>query len=299
MSQTPARVGFLACGETMPGSPTRRADAFEHDRQVAALVPALAARGIGMAVLQWDAPLEQFDGLELVLIGTSWDYQDRKDEFLARLTALEARGIAVCNPADMVRWNVTKTYLRDLAEAGAATVPTLWRTSATGTDIAEAFDLFETDAVVIKRQVGAGALGQELFRRHAPPAADWRFDRPAMIQPLLPAIQQEGEFSFVFIDGAFSHALLKQAQAGDYRIQSLFGGRETAVDPAPAELAAAQAVLAMLPFATPLYARVDMVRIEAAAMAVMEVELIEPYLYPEQGAQLGERLAAGIARRLG
>ena len=117
MSGLPVRVGFLACETTLPGSPIRRSDAFEHDLQVAALAPALAAHGIGMVELDWVGPLESFTGIELVMIGTSWNYQDRQEEFLTRLDTLAARGIVVCNPPEVVRWNIGKAYLRELAEA--------------------------------------------------------------------------------------------------------------------------------------------------------------------------------------
>ena len=116
-----------------------------------------------------------------------------------------------------------------------------------------------------------------------------------MIQPFLPAIQREGELSFIFVSGQFSHALIKRASAGDYRIQSLYGGTETALDPDPADRAAAQGIMAMLPFAKPpLYARIDMVRLDGGALAVIEAELIEPYLYPEQGPGFGAMLAEGV-----
>jgi hypothetical protein len=294
----PVRVGFLACLATLPGSPVRRADAFEHDLQVAALRPALAARGIGMVEIMWAAPLEHFAGIELVLIGTSWDYQDRKAEFLTRLDELAGQGVQVCNPPDLVRWNIEKTYLRDLAQAGLATIPTVWLDEAGPDDIAAAFDHFGTDSVVIKRQVGAGAQGQQMFSQQELPAADWRFDRPAMIQPFQRSIQNEGEYSFLFFDGAFSHAVLKHAPADEYRIQSLFGGTETAHQPSESEVATAAAGLAKLPFAVPLYARVDMLRLDNGTMAAIEVEMIEPFLYPVQGPRMGEFLAEGIARRL-
>ena len=292
-----ARIGFLACPGTLPASPERRSDAYEHDRQVDALRPALAAQGFELVEIDWAAPLDDFEGLALVMLGTAWDYQDRLDEFIARLEALEARGIAVCNPPQVVRWNARKTYLQDLAERGAATVPTLWLDDASRGDVLSAFDRFETDRVVVKRQVGAGALGQHSFTRDDPPAAGWTLGHPAMIQPFLPAIAEEGEYSFVFVGGAFSHAILKRPAAGDYRIQSMFGGIDTAIKPAPADLAAAEAVLASLPFDDLLYARIDMIR-AGGTLAVMEAELIEPFLYPLEGPGLGERVADAVARLL-
>ncbi|MEM1195199.1 MAG: hypothetical protein AAGH57_03760 [Pseudomonadota bacterium] len=291
-------IAFLACETTIPGSGERRGDAFEHDLMVKALHPALSARGFDLRVIDWEAPIARFEGVDLVLLGTAWNYHDKTEAFLAKLDALQDRRIAVCNPPDLVRWNIKKTYLQDLEKVGVRIIPTLWREIVTVKGVEEALDVFECDKVVVKRQVGAGAEGQELVGRTSLPGADWCFDQPAMLQPFLPAIADEGELSFIFIDGALSHALIKRAAKGDYRIQSLYGGHEEVYAPSPKDQAAAQAILNAVPFDTPLYARVDTLRMEDGALAVMEAELIEPYLYPVQGPQLGERLAEAIAKRV-
>ena len=293
------KIAFLACPATLPGSPTRRPDAFEHDLYLDAVRAGLGTRGT-VTDIDWRAPLERLAQFDLAILGTPWDYTEAKDEFLARLGELAAAGVVVCNPLEVVRWNADKLYLKELAQRGAVTIPTLWPERAGPTEIQAAFEHFGADRVVVKRRVGAGAIGQESFTRDNPPPADWSIDQAAMIQPFLPAIQTEGEQSFIFIDGQLSHCLLKRAKAGDYRIQTLYGGVELPLDPAPADRAAAEAVLALLPFAqSPLYARIDMVRLEDGRLAVIEAELIEPYLYPEQGPNLGPLLADAIARRLG
>jgi glutathione synthase/RimK-type ligase-like ATP-grasp enzyme len=293
-------VAFLACPDTLPGSPTRRADAFEHDLLIGALRAGLGPGGPVVVERDWRAPLADFAGVALVLLGTAWDYTDAPEDFVAKLDALAARGTIVCNPAEVVRWNADKLYLRTLAELGAPSIPTIWSAEGTADDVRAAFDAFGCDRVVIKRRVGAGAVGQASFTRAAPPADDWRMGRAAMIQPFLPAIAEEGEYSLIFIDGAFSHGLRKQAAAGDYRIQSLYGGRETAIVPAASDIASAAAVMAMLPGDdAPLYARIDMVRGADGVLALMEAELIEPYLYPEQDAGFGQRYADAVRRRIG
>ena len=292
------KIAFLACPATLPGSPTRRPDAFEHDLYLEAVRAGLGSRG-SVTDIDWRAPLAELARFDLAILGTPWDYTEAKDEFLARLGELEAAGVTVCNPLEVVRWNADKLYLKELAERGAVTIPTLWPERATPADVRAAFDHFGTDRVVVKRRVGAGAIGQDSFTRDNPPPADWSLDQAAMIQPFLPAIQREGELSFIFIDGTLSHCLLKQAKAGDYRIQTLYGGMELPLDPAPADRAAAETFLSLLPFdQPPLYARIDMVRLEDGRLAVIEAELIEPYLYPEQGPNLGAMLADGMARRL-
>jgi hypothetical protein len=119
-----------------------------------------------------------------------------------------------------------------------------------------------------------------------------------MIQPLIPAIVTEGEFSFLFIDGVFSHALVKRAAEGDYRIQEAYGGRSLRVEPSPPDRARASAVLEALAEA-PLYARVDMVRGADGGLLLMELEVLEPYLFPAEGPSIGVMLAAALKRRLG
>lgn len=291
------KIAFLACPTTLPDSPTRRPDAFEHDLQLAALRDGFGPRA-EVQDIDWRAPLDELTGYDLAYLGTPWDYTDAKDEFLARLTALETAGVMVCNPVDVIRWNADKLYLKELAARGAPSIPTLWPENPGRAEVLSALDQFQCDKVVVKRRVGSGAVGQHCFSRDDLPAADWQLGQAGMIQPFLPAIQSEGELSFIFIGGELCHALVKRPQSGDYRIQSLYGGREEALDPAPADRAAAEAVMAMLPFdQAPLYARIDMVRLDSGQLAVIEAELIEPYLYPEQGPSLGRMFAQAAIKR--
>jgi hypothetical protein len=118
-----------------------------------------------------------------------------------------------------------------------------------------------------------------------------------MIQPFLPAAAEEGEYAYVFLGGAFSHAALKVPAPGDYRVQSLYGGTERAHRPSAAEAARARAVLEAAGGPL-LHARVDLVRGNDGALVLMELELVEPYLYPDQGPGMGEAFAAALERAL-
>ena len=92
------KIAFLACPDTLPGSPTRRPDAFEHDLLFDALDQGLAGRA-DLTAIDWRAPLDQLTQFDCAYLGTPWDYTEAKDEFLDRLDALEAAGVRVCNPA--------------------------------------------------------------------------------------------------------------------------------------------------------------------------------------------------------
>lgn len=289
------KIAFLACSTTLPGAPNRRADAFEHDQQMAALVAALRP-GESVTDIDWQAPLDQFAGFDAALIGTPWDYWDHREAFLAKLDAIAALGVPVHNAPEVVRWNIDKGYLAELGARGVATIPTLLLDNPGRADIIAAFDHFHCDRLVVKRRVGAGAEGQFDFTRDNPPATDWRMGHAALVQPFLPGIVEEGEHSLIFIDGQFSHGLIKRPAPGDYRVQSLYGGWDTAVTPAPADLAAAEAVIAGLPFPAPLYARIDLVRGPDGMLLLMEAEVIEPFLYPLQGPELGPRLIEALRK---
>lgn len=289
------KIAFLACSTTLPGAPDRRPDAFEHDQQMEAIVAALRP-GESVTDIDWLAPLDQFAGFDAALIGTPWDYFDNREAFLAKLDAIAALGVPVCNSPEVVRWNIDKGYLAELAERGVATIPTLLLDNPGRDEILAAFDHFGCDRLVVKRRVGAGAEGQFNFTRDNPPHADWRMGHSALVQPFLPGIVEEGEHSLIFIDGQFSHGLIKRPAPGDYRVQSLYGGWDTAVTPAPEDLAAAQKVIAGLPFPAPLYARIDLVRGPDGTLLLMEAEVIEPFLYPLQGPELGPRLLAGLRK---
>ncbi|MEP5171399.1 MAG: hypothetical protein ABJP48_03105 [Erythrobacter sp.] len=282
----------------MPNSGERRGDAYEHDLMIAALQPAFEARGLDLRVIDWEDDLAAFDGVSLALLGSSWNYQDNHAAFLSKLDALEACGILVCNSSKIARWNARKTYLRELANKGARTIPTRWLDDVGRDEIKQAFAHFECEKLVVKRQIGAGAEGQLIFGHATLPEDGWNYGHPAMLQPFLPAIAREGELSFIFVDGEFCHALRKRAAPGEYRIQSLYGGKEENYAASRDDIAQAAIVLGALPFPKPLYARIDMLREGEKDLLVMEAELVEPYLYPEQGPQLGPKLANAIAKRI-
>jgi len=287
------KIAYLASKATLPGSPTRRSDAFEHDRMMSALRAPFAEHGMQVVDVDWKDGALDWSQFGAAIIGTTWDYWDHHDQFVDTLKRIE-QATNLFNTADLVQWNSHKGYLRDLATKGARLIPTLWIDRVDRTDFLSAFERLDSNDLVFKRQVGAGADGQ--FRL-GPMDALPDMPHPMMVQPFLSKIQEEGEYSFIFIDGAFCHALLKTAKSGDYRIQSTYGGTETAIAPPPQDLADAKAVLRTLDD-TPLYARVDMLRGQDGRLLLMELELIEPYLYPIEGPGLGAMMADAVRRRI-
>ena len=285
------KIAYLSCQDILTNINAKPEYTLEHSQMVTALRSAFRD-GDSVSDIAWDDKTIDWRGFDFAIIGTAWDYWDRPEEFIATLLAINSQTVLYNSPA-LVQWNFHKKYLCDLEQKGALVIPTLWHDDPDTLDWSRCFDHFDTDKIVVKRQIGANADGQFLLDRSMP---DVTITKPVMIQPFVPSIKNEGEYSLIFIDGDFSHALLKTPAADDYRIQSSYGGKEKAVTLSKGDLEAGSRILSMLD-QRPLYARVDMVRNENGELLVMELELIEPFLYPLQGPELGERIRHALYRK--
>jgi glutathione synthase/RimK-type ligase-like ATP-grasp enzyme len=201
-----------------------------------------------------------------------------------------------------VRWNADKRYLLDLARRGIATIPTMIVPRGRGCDveslaIAEGWTRF-----VLKPTVSASGYETYALRTPLDDAAREAIAKvtaigDALLQPFVEEVPRYGEYSFTFIDGAFSHATLKRATPGEFRVQTEHGGSVEPVDAPRALVEQATHALKVLP-ETPLYARVDGIA-RGSAFLLMELELIEPNLFLGEASGAAERLAAAIDRRVG
>ena len=265
------------------------------------LLVALERRGCRARPARWDDPAVPWGSFDAVVPRATWDYHERPDAFARWLDALERSGAAVFNPVPLLRWNMRKTYLRELEAAGVAVTPTLWVPRGSRATLPEMLDAVEAEAIVVKPAVSASAW--QTWRVVRPGAADdaARFtrlvsERDVMVQPFLSAIETDGELSFVFLEGAYSHAVRKRAKPGDFRVQEEHGGTAEREEPGPDLVAQAARALAATP-GPALYARVDGAVIEGA-LVVTELELVEPMLYFGWDATAAERMAGALEARL-
>jgi hypothetical protein len=261
------------------------------------LQAALAARGAEAVPAVWDDPSVRWRDFGAVVVRSTWDYHLRPGEFRAWVDRVDALGVALHNPAPVLRWNASKHYLRALADAGAAVTPTRWVGAGDPTPLAEVLDAEGWDDAVVKPVVSATA--HETWRVGRGTAADaeprWRAlvaRADVMVQPFVRAVVDEGEWSLVFLGGTYSHAALKRPRAGDFRVQHEHGGTYAAAEPAAALVAEAARALAVAP-APCAYARVDGCAV-GGRFQLMELELLEPALFLGAAPGAADRLAAAI-----
>jgi glutathione synthase/RimK-type ligase-like ATP-grasp enzyme len=217
--------------------------------------------------------LAEFDLVMPLLV---WGYVRAYPFWLEALDRWEAQGVRLQNPASVLRWNADKSYLGRLAERGAPVVPSLYVDEVTEEAMAEAARTFGADRLVAKPRVSHSAW--QTIRWSPGESLDEGPDGAAIIQPYLPEIETKGETSLIYFGGAFSHAIGKVPQPGDFRVQPEYDGIISACAAQPDELQAAERILGAVEEDL-LYARVDLVRGADGRPALIELELIEPDLY--------------------
>lgn len=248
--------------------------------------------------VDWRAD-EDWGRFAAVLPRSPWDYHLFASEFFAVLERIEASPARLFNDLEVMRWNADKHYLGELAGQGLNVVETQFGVALDAMRVDTLRRDFGGADLVLKPAVSASAEGTFRVRAGEDPAAAVvaLHGREWLAQPFMPGIVEEGEFSLIYFDGVFSHALLKLVRSGDFRVQESWGGTIEPCRPEPRLLERAGETLALLPDDL-LYARLDFVR-DGADFALMEAELIEPSLYFSIDAQGPVRFARALAGRIG
>lgn len=251
--------------------------------------------------LPWTESVD-WNRFDAVIVRSTWDYQAHWSKFLEVLRHIDASSAVLYNSLKTIEWNVNKRYLFELQAQGIETVPTLSAESGAKELIAEARETFGNDPIVLKPIVGANAddayrIDLKTSTSELNQIMQVFSGRAVLAQPFMHHIVSEGEFSLIYFNGLFSHAVLKSVHAGDFRVQEEHGGTVLPVErPESRLLTAGQRVISSLP-ETPLYVRVDLVRTGNNDFALMELELIEPGLFFRFAESSASRFAAAIAER--
>lgn len=262
------------------------------------LALSLQQRGVETVACVWNDPAVDWSAYDAVLMRSTWDYFKHYAAFRAWLDDLP---VPTINPRPLLRWNSDKRYLAELAALGVDIIPTVITPAS---DLPRTLVAMMRQEVVVKPTVSGtawhaarGVVGEPAFEQAV---ATLPLDLDYLVQPFVPEVVSEGEWSLVFFDGAFSHAVIKRPAAGDYRVQSEFGGTAQRIEPEAAVLESAGralAAMAALGYADIAYARVDGV-LTRRGFLLMELEMIEPFLHLGVAPEAAERFAAQLHRRL-
>lgn len=264
------------------------------------LPPAFAARGVAAVPAIWDDAQVDWNSFDAVLLRSPWDYYRRYGEFLAWAERLAAR-LPLFNPLPLVRWNSDKHYLAELAARRLPVVPTAVVERGERCDLAALLGARGWRRAVLKPAISADSWETCVVAGDDPAPGQAHLDRligdrAMLVQPFLPAVESHGERCLIFFDGAFSHAVRKNALTQGGRHAGLPEG--VAVVASAAEIEAASRLLAAVPLPRPLYARVDLVPSFDGRPLLLELELFEPTLFFATAAGSAERFVDRLLARL-
>jgi glutathione synthase/RimK-type ligase-like ATP-grasp enzyme len=286
------------------------------DEDLPPLEAALGALpGMQFSIVDWDDDSVDWTAFDLALLRSTWDYTQRLEEFLDWITRAAA-STTLLNPLAVVRWNTDKHYLHDLAQAGVATVPSVFiEPDRDAADALRAFLLQQREEeFVVKPAIGAGSRdAQRYSRRQADAAVEHARRlladrRSVLLQPYLDRVDESGETALVFFGGQFSHAIRKGPllRRGEGPTRALFATEHIMPRiPDDDELRLANQTLAAMPVDAAaaegrsplLYARVDLIRAADGSPRVLELELTEPSLFFDHAPGAAARFARTVAER--
>jgi O-ureido-D-serine cyclo-ligase len=276
---------------------TEEARTLDEDFQP--LAEALMSRGCDVEAPAWRDASIDWTRYRVALLRSTWDYTERWQQFLA-WTERVARLTRLQNPAALVRWNLDKRYLAELARKNVPVIPTTFVEPAGAARWPDAAEW------VVKPSIGAGSRGARRFRSgdveraRAHIASLQAAGFCAMVQPYLASVDDAGETALVYFNGRFSHAVRKGPllSLDDTAIEGLFAKED--ITPRVAsedELEAGNIAIAALGPDAPLYARVDLIRDTRHGPCVLELELTEPSLFFAYAPGSAARLVAAMESR--
>ncbi len=279
------------------------------DDDLPPLERALHQTGAQVTIADWDDVSVEWSRFDLALLRSTWDYARRAPEFLGWAQHVAER-TRLLNPLAVVRWNIDKHYLAEIARVGVPVVPSAF--VEPDDDVDAALDtLLEAHPAasdfVVKPCIGAGSLDAQRYRRAERKAATMHLRkllaarRSALLQPYLGSVDEHGETALLFFEGEFSHAIRKGAMlTGSAKTANgLFVvERITPREASAREIEIARQALAAMPFPQPLlYARVDLIRDDGGAPRLLELELTEPSVFLDHADGVAERFAQTILQR--
>lgn len=272
------------------------------------LIPIFQTLGIRVLSAPWSTSPDPNNPSSFIYVANLvWGYHCVPDRWNAWLDAWPDN-IRLINSKKLLKWNTDKIYLQDLEAHGVPIVPTLYTNDINETTLINAAAHFNVTELVVKPVISASS--RNTFRISVGPddltsassinEAILKLKQndsleSMMIQPFISNVLHEGEISVIVFNGKVNHAVRKVARQDDFRVQSEYGGTYSVIEYlSPEILSLAQTTIAACP-EMPIYARIDMIRNDKTnILSIMELELIEPFLFLNHSSDKGLVFARAI-----
>ena len=258
---------------------------------------ALEKKGLKVIRKSWDAKDFDWAQSSYAIFRSTWDYFDRFSEFFSWFEKTR-KVLNFINCPEIIYWNLDKHYLSDLKHSNINIPPTIFIEKGEQQSLNALFKKTEWTKAVLKPAIAGAARETFLIKKEDHLNYEKELQRlikneAMLFQEFQHQIQSKGEMSLMMIDGKFTHAVLKKAKAGDFRVQDDFGGTVLDYIPNKEEIAFAEKAITACPKAT-TYGRVDVFYDNDNLLSLGELELIEPELWFRKHPTAADKLADAI-----
>ena len=246
------------------------------------LLEACQGLGLNSTRTNWDNPEFSWSDTRYIVFRTTWDYFERFGEFSKWLERVKNQTTLI-NSKDLIYWNLDKKYLIELEAKGVRIPPTKYIAAGSTKTLTEIAESASWNRFILKPAVSGAArhtykIDSENIGDYEDLFASLISNENMILQEYQEQISTKGEVSYMIFGGKFSHAILKKAKSGDFRVQDDFGGSVHDYSPTAEEIAFAENALKQCP-ELPVYARVDVFWDNEDQLVLGELELIEPELW--------------------
>jgi len=177
----------------------------------------------------WDAHDVAWERFDAIILRSCWDYHLRPEEFANWIEGLDKIGAPLWNLPRVVKWNMDKTYLRTISAQGFTIAPSISIEKSAPAHLKKVLEEQGWERAVVKPTISASAFQTWVVTRENAASNQNTLDEMltrtgVIIQEFVDEVQTIGEWSFIFFNKNFSHAVLKRTKAGDFRVQQEHGG---------------------------------------------------------------------------
>lgn len=261
------------------------------------VINALEGKDLSVIKKDWNDPNFNWNTTRSVLFRSTWDYFDNFEQFKKWFDKTRNTCLMI-NSSETIEWNLDKHYLLDLQKHQIPIPNSEFIKRGSSVDLSLLMQEKKWNEIVVKPTISGAAKNTYRLKKEDINQFDstWKkliYQEDFIVQEFQNNVIKKGEVAVMVIGGKYTHAVLKKAKEGDFRVQDDFGGSIAKYSPSEKMVKLAEQCTRIIS-PIPSYARVDIIWDNSGDLAVSELELIEPELWFRLDPNAAHKLAEHV-----
>ena len=261
------------------------------------VINALEGKDLSVIKKDWNDPNFNWNNTRSVLFRSTWDYFDNFEQFKKWFDKTRNTCLMI-NSSETIEWNLDKHYLLDLQKHQIPIPNSEFIKRGSSVDLSLLMQEKNWNEIVVKPTISGAAKNTYRLKKEDINLfnSTWKkliYQEDFIVQEFQNNVITKGEVAMMVIGGKYTHAVLKKAKEGDFRVQDDFGGSIAKYSPSEKMVKLAEQCTRIIS-PIPSYARVDIIWDNSGDLAVSELELIEPELWFRLNPNAAQKLAEHV-----